>query len=54
MKKTAFSIADEVVAETADFDGLAKKIYENWSHFRAEAMTRGPYAEQGYMNNRAL
>ena len=52
--KTAFSIAGDVVAETADFDGLAKRIYENWSHFRSEAIARGPYAEQGYMNNRAL
>ena len=52
--KTAFSIAGDVVAETAEFDGLAKKIYENWSHFRGEAIARGPYAEQGYMNNRAL
>ena len=52
--KISFSIANEVVAETAEFDGLAKKIHKNWSHFRAEAITRGPYAEQGYMNNRAL
>jgi len=52
--RTAFSLAGEVVAETATFDALAKKIYERWSHFRGEAIARGPYAEQGYMNNRAL
>ena len=52
--KIAFSIAGDVVAETAGFDSLAKKIHENWSHFRGEAMARGPFAEQGYMNNRAL
>ena len=50
----ALSIAGDVVAETAGFDNLAKKIHENWSHFRGEAMARGPFAEQGYMNNRAL
>ena len=52
--KKAFSISKEVVAETQNFDSLTKRIYESWSHFRQESMQRGPYAEQGYMNNRAL
>ena len=42
------------IAETAAADDLAKRIYESWSNFRAEAIARGPYAEQGYMNARVL
>jgi TRAP-type mannitol/chloroaromatic compound transport system substrate-binding protein len=52
--KMSFAISQEVVAETQDFDSLTKRIYENWKNFRSESIQRGPYAEQGYMNNRAL
>ncbi len=52
--KAAFEAANDVVAETANEGELNKRIYESWSTFRADAMDRGPYAEQGYMNNRAL
>ena len=52
--REAFRISADVVAETAAADDLAKRIYESWSNFRAEAIARGPYAEQGYMNARVL
>ena len=52
--REAFRISADVVAETAAAGDLAKRIYESWSKFRAEAIARGPYAEQGYMNARVL
>jgi len=52
--KTSFAVSKDVVAETQNFDSLTKKIFENWENFRSESIQRGPYAEQGYMNNRAL
>ncbi len=52
--RAAFKISADVVAETAEVDSLAKRIFENWWKFRAEAIARGPYAEQGYMNARTL
>ncbi len=52
--RAAYATAGEVVAETANEGDLARRIYESWSTFRTEAVARAPYAEQGYMNNRAL
>ena len=52
--KEMYRLSAEVVAETAAEGDLGKRIYESWSKARREAIARGPYAEQGYMNNRAL
>ncbi len=52
--KEMYRLAAEVVAETSAEGDLGKRIYQSWSNFRREAVARGPYAEQGYMNNRAL
>ena len=52
--RAAYEISGEVVAETASVDSLARRIYESWHRFRREAVARAPFAEQGYMNNRAL
>ena len=52
--QAAYSAAADVVAETASEGDLERRIYESWSIFRREAMARAPYAEHGYMNDRAL
>lgn len=52
--KSAFATSIDVVSETADEGKLAKKIFESWWNFRKDAVDRAPYAERGYMNNRAL
>ncbi len=52
--KTAFANAIEVVRETAEEGDVAKRIFDSWWSFRTDAVKRAPYAEQGYMNNRAL
>lgn len=51
--RAAYAAAAEVAAETASFDDLARRVYESWSGFRAEAVARAPFAERGYMNDRA-
>ena len=52
--RAAFAVAEDVLAETAAEGELARRIYDSWTAFRREALARGPYAEQGYMNKRAL
>ena len=52
--RAAYATSGDVVAETANEGGLARRIYESWSAFRGDAVARAPFAEQGYMNNRAL
>ena len=52
--RAAYAASADVVAETANEGDLARRIYESWSVYRKEAMARAPYAEQGYMNDRAL
>jgi TRAP-type mannitol/chloroaromatic compound transport system substrate-binding protein len=52
--KTAFANAIDVVQETASEGDVAKRIFDSWWSFRTDAVKRAPYAEQGYMNNRAL
>ena len=51
--RAAYAAAAEVAAETASFDDLARRVYESWAGFRAEAVARAPFAERGYMNDRA-
>jgi TRAP-type mannitol/chloroaromatic compound transport system substrate-binding protein len=52
--KAAFKASVDVLRETASEGDLAKRIFESWWKYRSEAIARAPYAEQGYMNNRAL
>ena len=52
--KAAFAHSIDVVRETGNEGELAKRILDSWWKFRGEAIARAPYAEQGYMNNRAL
>jgi TRAP-type mannitol/chloroaromatic compound transport system substrate-binding protein len=52
--KAAFQAGIDVVRETANEGDLAKRIFESWWKFRTESMARAPYAEYGYMNDRAL
>ncbi len=52
--KAAFEVSIDVVRETADEGDLARRIFDSWWKFRTESIARAPYAEQGYMNNRAL
>ena len=51
--KAMFAASHDVVSETANEGELAKRIYESWAKFRAESVARAPFAEQGYMNDRA-
>ena len=41
--------SDDVVRATAQEDDLARRIFESWDRFRADAGARNPYAEQGYL-----
>jgi TRAP-type mannitol/chloroaromatic compound transport system substrate-binding protein len=43
----------EVVAETANEGDLAKRIFDSWWKYREASIKRAPYAEYGYMNDRA-
>ena len=52
--RAAYEAAGDVTAETANEGELARRIYESWSRFRTEAVERAPFAERGYMNDRAL
>jgi len=47
-------IGAEVVAETAELGNINRRIYENWSKFRAEAVALSPFTEQGAYNQRDL
>ena len=49
-----FKVSLDVVAETASEGDVNRRIYDSWSKFRADVMARGPFAEQGFMNDRAL
>jgi len=51
--KAAFDFSVEVVRETATQGDLAKRIFDGWWQVRKDAIARAPFAEQGYMNNRA-
>ena len=44
--------SDDVVRATAQEDDLARRIFESWERFRADARARNPYAEQGYLQLR--
>ena len=44
--------SDDVVRATAEEDDLARRIFESWERFRADARARNPYAEQGYLQLR--
>ena len=48
------AISAEVVAETADDGELPRRIYDNWSQFKAQVTALAPYAEQGALNQRDL
>ncbi len=44
--------SDGVVRATAQEDDLARRIFESWERFRADARARNPYAELGYLQLR--
>ena len=52
--KAAYEAGLDVVRETANEGDLARRIYDSWWKFRNESIARPPYAENGYMNDRAL
>jgi TRAP-type mannitol/chloroaromatic compound transport system substrate-binding protein len=51
--KMAHQFGLDVVRETADEGELAKRIFDSWWDFREQSIARAPYAENGYMNDRA-
>ena len=48
------TLSDEVVAEVAEKDPMAKKVYESFVKFREQAMDWHSVSEQAYMNARSL
>jgi TRAP-type mannitol/chloroaromatic compound transport system substrate-binding protein len=52
--KAAYRAGLDVVSETASEGDIAKRIYDSWSTFRDKSIARAPYAENGFMNDRAL
>lgn len=52
--KAAYTAGLDVASETASEGELAKRIYDSWSHFRQQAIGRAPFAESGFMQDRAL
>ncbi len=47
-----FEKSAEVVAEAAEQDDLAKRIFDSWSQYRQRAMALAPYADYGFMQAR--
>ncbi len=52
--KAAYDAGLAVASETANEGELAKRIYDSWSAFRQQAISRAPFAEGGFMEDRAL
>ena len=51
--KAATEAGLDVIAETANEDDIARRIFDSWWAYREAAIRRAPYAEYGYMNDRA-
>lgn len=49
----AYRLSEDVIAETAQHGDINRRIFDSWWKFRRDAIQRGPYAEQGFMNARA-
>jgi TRAP-type mannitol/chloroaromatic compound transport system substrate-binding protein len=47
-------LSEDVVAETAALGDINRRIYENWSRFRAQVAALAPFTEQGALNQRNL
>ncbi|MGF1527270.1 MAG: TRAP transporter substrate-binding protein [Candidatus Competibacterales bacterium] len=47
------SLADEVVAEVAEQDAMAKKVFESFAAFRSQAIAWHDVSERAYLNARA-
>jgi TRAP-type mannitol/chloroaromatic compound transport system substrate-binding protein len=51
---TLRQLSEDVVAETAALGDINRRIYDNWSQFRAEVAALAPFTEQGALNQRNL
>lgn len=52
--KAAYQAGLDVIRETASEGDLAKRIFDSWWTFRSESVARAPFAESGFMADRAL
>ncbi len=54
VQQRLFQVSQEVVSEVKAGDALAKKVYESYSNFRANAISYAPVSEYGFMRGRML
>lgn len=51
--KAFFSKAEDVVASTAEFDGLARRIFDSYYSYKKHTLEMEPFTEYGFLKARA-